>query len=107
MKRAGVGVGVDAARIERFARLGGEEVGPDEARAGAEEWATVEALAKCLEFSAVLVDPSLIRVDGSVMTLEGPLGRRAARAGVDHFRRDMWLANGHVVVALEAVGAHG
>ena len=101
------GVGVDAVRIERFARLGGTEAGPEQARAGAEEWATVEAIAKCLEFSAVLIDPDLIRVDGSVISLEGPLGRRAAAAGIDHFRRDTWLAEGHVIVALEAVSAHG
>ena len=104
MKRAGVGV--DTVRIERFARLGGTEAGPEEARRGAEEWATIEALAKCLEFSAVLIDPDLIGVDGSVVTIEGPLGRRATAAGIDHFRRDMWLAEGHIVVALEAVAAH-
>ena len=91
-------------RIERFARFGGDEAGPGESKASAEEWATVEALAKCLQISAVLVDPSLIRVDGSVVTVEGPLGRRAAAAGINHFRRDMWLAEGHVVVAVEGAG---
>ena len=100
-------VGVDAVRIERLARFGGDEAGPEEARASAEEWATVEALAKSLELSAVLIDPSLIRVDGPVVTLEGPLGRRTAKAGISHFRRDMWLAEGHLVVALEAVGTDG
>ena len=104
MKRA---VGVDAVRVERLARFGGDETGPEEAMAAAQEWATVEALAKSLEISAVLIDPDLIRVDGSVVTVEGPFGRRAAKAGIDHFRRDVWLAEGHVVVALEAVGTDG
>lgn len=98
-------VGVDAAQLDRFARLGGDDVGPAEARARAEEWATTEALAKCLEMSAVLVDPSLIRVDGPGIALNGPLGRRAATAGIDHLRRDVWLVEGHVVVAVEAMEA--
>lgn len=98
-------VGVDAAHLDRFARLGGDDIGPDEARARAEEWATTEALAKCLEVSVVLVDPSVIRVDGSVVALDGRLGQRAADAGIDHFRRDMWLVEGHVVVTVEAMEA--
>lgn len=98
-------VGVDAVRVERFARLGGDRVGPEEAMARAAQWATVEALAKCLEMSAVLVDPSMISVDGSGIVLAGRLGQRAADVGIEQLRRDMWLTDGNVVVTVEATKA--